>query len=255
LSLLHAEYLKLSRRRLYLVMVLILAALVGLLAFFFLVFAQIAPDVAGDEIPVVGKPEAYMFGAQQVAGQTWFPLILAVVMLGSEFGSTVWATALSRNSRRIHQISARFAVLALASWLAVGLAIAGWSVVTALFATGEGGPSTEDWLGLVWKIGLIELAWTAIGLGAVALLRSVGPAIGAALALYFVDPLLGLWGPYETVSLSAATSALFEITIEGGFGSFVPGAGLSLVHAVTIMLGWTALGFFLTWWGLHRRDA
>jgi hypothetical protein len=255
LSLLHAEYLKLSRRRLYLVMVLILAALVGLLAFFFLVFAQIAPDVAGDELPVVGKPEAYMFGAQQVAGQTWFPLILAVVMLGSEFGSTVWATALSRNSRRIHQISARFAVLTLASWLAIGLAIAGWSVVAALFAPGGGGPSTEDWLGLVWKIGLIELAWTAIGLGAVALLRSVGPAIGAALALYFVDPLLGLWGPYETVSLSAASSALFEITIDGDFGAFVPGAGLSLVHAVAIMLGWTALGFLLTWWGLHRRDA
>ncbi|HVR79451.1 MAG TPA: hypothetical protein VMS99_13805 [Acidimicrobiia bacterium] len=255
MSLLHAEYLKLSRRRLYLVMVLILAALVGLLAFFFLIFAQIAPDMAGDELPVIGKPEAYMFGAQQVAGQTWFPLILAVVMLGSEFGSTVWATALSRNSHRIHQISARFAVLTVASWLAIGLAIAGWSAVTALFAPGEGGPSTEDWLGLVWKIGLIELAWTAIGLGAVALLRSVGPAIGAALALYFVDPLLGLWGPYETVSLSAASSALFEITIDGGFGVFVPGAGLSLGHAVAIMLGWTALGFFLTWWGLHRRDA
>jgi hypothetical protein len=256
LSLLHAEYLKLSRRRLYLVMVLILAALVGLVAMAFIVFPQVAPEAAAESgIPIIDKPGAYLFGAQQVAGQTWFPLILAVVMLGSEFGSTVWATALSRNSRRIHQISARFAVLTLASWLAIGLAIAGWSLVAALFAPGEGGPSAEDWLGLVWKIGLIELAWTAIGLGAVALFRSVGPAIGAALALYFVDPLLGLWGPYETVSLSAATSALFEITIEGGFSAFVPGGGLSLVHAVAIMFGWTALGFFLTWWGLHRRDA
>jgi hypothetical protein len=254
LSLLHAEYLKLSRRRLYLVMVLILAALVGLLAFFLLVFAQIAPEIA-EEVPVLEKPDAYLIGAQQVAGQTWFPLILAVVMLGSEFGSTVWATALTRHSRRLSQISARFAVLTAASWFAIALGIAGWAVVTLIAAPGEGGPSTGDWLNLVWKIGFIELAWTAIGLGAVAQLRSVGPAIGAALALYFVDPLLGLWGPYENVSLSAASNALFEVSLEGGFGAFVAGAGLSVGHATAIMLGWTAIGFFLTWWGLQRRDA
>jgi hypothetical protein len=106
----------------------------------------------------------------------------------------------------------------------------------------------------VWKVGLIELAWTAIGLGAVAQLRSVGPAIGAALALYFVDPILGLWGPWETVSLSAATTSLFQIDLAGGFGvAFM--SDLSLPHAVAVMLGWTALGLFLTWWGLQRRDA
>lgn len=254
MSLLHAEYLKLSRRRLYYTMVVILAALVGLLAFFLLIFAQIAPEFA-EGVPLLQKPEAYVFGAQQVAGQTWFPLILAVVMLGSEFGSTVWATALTRDPRRTIQISARFVVLAIASLLAIAAGIAGWAIVTAIAVPGEGGPGVSEWLGLVWKVGLIELAWTAIGLGAVAMLRSVGPAIGAALALYFIDPILSLWGPWENVSLSAATTALFQVEIEGGFGAFVPGTGLSLTHAVATMLGWTALGLFLTWWGLHRRDA
>jgi hypothetical protein len=253
MSLLHAEYLKLSRRRLYYMMVIILAALVGLLAFFLLIFAQIAPELA-EGVPVLEKPVAYIFGAQQVAGQTWFPLILAVVMLGSEFGSTVWATALTRDPRRVNQISARFVVLALASLLAIGAGIAGWSIVTAIAVPGEGGPGVDEWLGLVWKVGLIELAWTAIGLGAVALLRSVGPAIGAALALYFIDPILGLWGPWETVSLSAATTSLFQIDFAGGFGvAFM--SNLSLPHAVAVILSWTALGLFLTWWGLHRRDA
>ncbi len=254
MSLLHAEYLKLSRRRLYYTMVIILAALVGLLAFFLLIFAQIAPELAED-VPLLRKPVAYIFGAQQVAGQTWFPLILAVVMLGSEFGSTVWATALTRDPRRVSQISARFVVLAVASLLAITAGIAGWSMVTAIAVPGEGGPGVDEWLNLAWKVGLIELAWTAIGLGAVAQLRSVGPAIGAALALYFIDPILGLWGPWETVSLSAASSALFQIDIPGGIGAFVPGTDLSLAHAVAVMLGWTALGLFLTWWGLHRRDA
>jgi len=52
MSLLHAEYLKLSRRRLYYMMVIILAALVGLLAFFLLIFAQIAPELA-EGVPVL----------------------------------------------------------------------------------------------------------------------------------------------------------------------------------------------------------
>jgi hypothetical protein len=166
-SLLHAEFLKLSRRRLYLVMILILAALVGLLAVLFVIFPQVLPEVAAEgDLPVIEKPGAYLFGAQQVAGQTWFPLILAVVMLGSEFGSTVWATALSRDSRRLPQIGARFGVLTGAAWLAIVLGIVGWAVVTFFVAPGDGGPDLTDWLGLVWKVGLIELAWTAIGLGA-----------------------------------------------------------------------------------------
>ncbi|MGA7281886.1 MAG: hypothetical protein WBZ40_08890 [Acidimicrobiia bacterium] len=255
MSLLHAEYLKLSRRRLYLVMVLILAALVALLAFFLIIFRQIAPGIAGDQIPVISKPEAYLIGGQQVAGQTWFPLILAVVMLGSEFGTTVWATALTRDARRVQQIGARFVVLTVASLIAISLGTAGWAVVVAIAAPGSGGPDLLDWLSVIWKIGVIELAWTAIGLGAVAMLRSVGPAIGAALALYFVDPLLGLWGPYENVSLSAASGALFQVTTGGSFGQLVPGAGLSLWHAVAIMIGWSVVGFALTWWGLQRRDA
>jgi hypothetical protein len=235
-------------------MILILAALVGLLAFFLLIFPRIAPDFA-EGVPLLGKPEAYVFGAQQVAGQTWFPLILAVVMLGSEFGSTVWATALTRDPRRTVQISARFVVLAAASLLAIGAGVIGWALVTAIAVPGEGIPTASEWLGLVWKIGLIELAWTALGLGAVAMLRSVGPAIGAALALYFVDPILGLWGPWENVSLSAATNALFGVDVAGGFGALVPGADLSVPHAVVVVLGWTLVGLALTWWGLHRRDA
>jgi hypothetical protein len=235
-------------------MVLILAALVGLLAFFLLIFPRIAPDFA-EGVPLLEKPEAYVFGAQQVAGQTWFPLILAVVMLGSEFGSTVWATALTRDPRRTTQISARFVVLTVASLLAIAAGIAGWAVVTALAVPGEGVPATSEWLALIWKVALIELAWTAIGLGAVAMLRSVGPAIGAALALYFVDPILGLWGPWENVSLSAATNALFGVDVAGGFGALVPGADLAVPHAVGIVLGWTIVGLALTWWGLHRRDA
>ena len=108
MSLVHAEYLKISRRKLYPVMVAILALLVGLTAFFLLIFGQLAPGLA-DDVPVLSKPDAYLIGAQQVAGQTWFPLILAVVLTGAELSTTVWATTLTRDSRKPAHIGAQAA--------------------------------------------------------------------------------------------------------------------------------------------------
>ena len=254
MSLVHAEYLKLSRRRLYPAMILILGVLVGLTAFFLLVFNQIAPEIAA-EVPVLEKPEAYTVGAQQVVSQTWFPLILAVVMLGGELSTTVWATSLTRDARRWAHIGARLLVLVLASWLAMVLAIGGWAVMTFFASPGEGGPGLVEWLGIAWRAGIIQLAWVSIGMGAVSVLRSVGPAIGAALALSFGEGILALWGPYGNVSLSAATSGLFDFELGGVVGAFIPGMDLSLGHAITIIAGWALLGIGLTWWGLQRRDA
>ena len=254
MSLVHAEYLKISRRKLYPVMVLILAVLVGLTAFFLLIFGQLAPDLA-EGVPVLDKPEAYLVGAAQVAGQTWFPLILAVVLIGAELSNTVWATTLTRDSRKPAHIGSRLLVISVASWVAMLLGTLGWAAVVFFASPGEGGPSVTDWLGVVWKVGVIQVAWVALGLGAVAMLRSVGPAIGAVLAFSFGESILALWAPYQNVSLSAATAALFQVNFGEELGPFVPGGDLSLPHAVAIIAGWTLLGLLLTWWGLQRRDA
>lgn len=255
MSLIHAEYLKLTRRRLYPIMFIILILVVAMMAFFLLVFPRIMGEEMAEVMPIIKKPEAYLFGAQQVVTQTWFPLILAVVMLGSEFGNTVWATALTRDSRKLHQVAARFLILAVASWIAITLAIAGWALVVVFAAPGTGGLDAVEWLRVFGKVGLVQLTWIAIGLAAIAQLRSVGPAIGAALAFYFIEPIVGLWDWYENISISAATTALFPILPDDAFAAFIPGAGLSLLHAVLILVGWAAAGFVLTWWGLHRRDA
>ncbi len=254
MSLLHAEYLKITRRKLYPTMLVILAFFTALSAFFLMVFGQVAPDLAGD-IPTVGKPLAYRFGAQQIAGQTWFPLILAVVMLGGELGTTVWATSLTRDSRRLIHILARLAVFAVASWAAFALGTGLWSGIAFFAARGSGALAFSEWVGIAWKMGVIALAWTSLGLGTVAALRSMGPAIGAVLAFSFLESLVALWDPYGNVSLTAATTALFEISLGGIAGAFLPGANLSLAHAAAIIIGWALIGLGLTWWGLQRRDA
>jgi hypothetical protein len=249
-SLVHAEFLKISRRRLLPVMILVLGSLVGLGAFAFILLPQIS-----DEVPViVTKPDVYLLGAQQAA-QTWFPIVLAAVFLGGEFSTTAWATALTRDSRKSLQINARLLNLTAASWLAFVLATAGWALLAAVAATGEGGLIAEEWLDVAWKLGAISLAWTSLGLAAVALFRSVGPAIGVGLALSIGEGFLALWPPYANVSLTAAGTGLFPVELGGPFGAFVPVGDQTVLEAMLVIVGWTILGVCLTWWGLQRRDA
>lgn len=255
MSLLRAEYRKISRRKLFPVMTLLLVAFVGLGAFFLVVFGEIAPEVAGD-LPVLGKPQVYEVGAQQAATQFWFPLILAVVLLGGELSTTVWATSLTRDARKVHQILARFGTYSLATLIAFAVAFGFWVVLAVGFAPGEGFMDVGDLIAVMWKSALIAVAWTSLGTAAVAVLRSVGPAIGVGLAIYFAESFLALWGPWSNVSLTAASTALFLVDFgDGLFGSLVPGGGLEMPHRLAIMAGWTLVGLAVTWWGLQRRDA
>lgn len=254
MSLIHAEYLKMSRRRLFPTMALILIVLMGITGFFLMAFGRIAPELAGD-IPILSKPQAYLLGAQQVASQTWFPVILAVIMLGGEMSTTAWATSLTREPRRLRQVMARLGVFTVAGGLGFVIGLATWVLIAWVAAPGSGVPGVGEWLGVLWRFGVISIAWTSIGLGAVATLRSTGPAIGAALALAFGEGILALWEPYGNVSLSAASSGLFGFVFGPGLDAFIPGSGLSIAHALGILAGWTLLGLALAWWGLQRRDA
>ena len=254
MSLLRAEYLKISRRKIFPVMTLLLVVFVSLGAFFLIVFGEIAPDAA-EGLPVLEKPGVYGVGAQQAATQFWFPLILAVVLLGGELSTTVWATSLTRESRKTHQIVARFGVYSAATLLAFLVAFGFWVVLALIFAPGEGFMEVDELVGVLWKSAVIAIAWTALGTGAVSLLRSVGPAIGVGLAIYFAEGFLAFWDPWETVSITAASNALFQIDFGPGISGFIPGSGLPLWHQLAIMGGWALLGLGLTWWGLQRRDA
>jgi hypothetical protein len=112
-----------------------------------------------------------------------------------------------------------------------------------------------EWLDVFWKVGVSQVAWVSLGIGFVALLRSVGPAIGAVIALSFGEGLLILWRPYQNVSLTGATTGIFgDVGLDGFASMFMP-ASLGVPHAVAIVAGWTLLGLLLTWWGLNRRDA
>ena len=62
MSLIHAEYLKMSRRKLFPVMLLILGALMLLTAVLFFVVIPAIPEFAGDS-PVPERPDAFVFGA------------------------------------------------------------------------------------------------------------------------------------------------------------------------------------------------
>lgn len=254
MSLMRAEYRKITRRKIFPIMTLLLVVFTALAAFFLIVFTEIAPEAA-EGIPVLEKPVVYDIGAQQTATQFWFPLILAVVLLGGELSTTVWASGLTRESRVGRQLLSRFVTYSAATVVAFIVAFVVWTAMAAVFAPGDGFISGGDMVGFLWKFAVIAIAWTAIGTGAVSMLRSVGPAIGVGLAIYFAEGFLALWDPWENVSITAASTGLFNVDFGGGFGGLIPGLGLPLWHQLAILAGWTVLGLGLTWWGLQRRDA
>lgn len=257
MSLLHAEYLKVSRRKLFPVMVGLLAFLMAFIGLLFYVLLPALPTEAGGGAPVPGRPDAFIFGAQQVAGQAWwFAVILATAVLGGEVASTVWATGLTRDSRKLKHLSSRFVVFTAAAWLAFVIGTAVWGVITFLFADGTGSPSVGEWLSLLWKFLVIAGAWTSIGLGAVALTRSIAIAMGIALGLAFVDSIVAPFvDAYEAISLTAASNGIFDVAGDGAFSGFIPGGEMSLLHALAVMAGWMLVGLAASWWGLQRRDA
>ncbi len=253
-GLLRAETLKLVKRRLYWVMLLIFAVVTGLVAALMLVLPSVSPD-AIPGLPVIEKPEAYAFGAAQILGQTWFPVVLAVVLLAGETGSTVWSFALTLESRRWRHLIAKTLVTTLAAWIANLAAIAGWALVAALAAEGEGSLPFGEWVGIGLKAGAIQFTWVALAFGATGLLRSIGPAIGVALAFSFGEGILALWRPWQGVSLSSASTRLI-----GDFGEFSAGLGIGFSdpmpfgQALAVVLGWALLGSVLAFVGLQLRD-
>lgn len=254
IGVLRADLLKIRKRWLFWVLLLILTVLMGLAAVFLLLLPSIDPD-AIPGMPVFETPDAIVLGAQQAIGQTWFPLILAVVFLGTEVAGPVWASELSRESRRWMHLVSRLVILTLASWLAMLLATAGWALLAVLFTEG-GSPAAGEWWAIVWKAGVIQLTWVALGLGAIALVRSTGIAIGIALAFSFFEGLGALWEPYREVSLTiASTSMLGDLGAEmaGGFG-FAFGGSMTVGHALAVAVGWAALGLVLAYVGLERRE-
>lgn len=252
IGLLRAEVIKLAGRKIWWVMTAIVVLLLAGTAFVFTVLPNVSPEEFGG-MPAVRKPDAYLFGAGQAIGQTWFPLVFAAVLLAGETSTSVWAASLTRESRRWMHLLAKLAVITFASTVAMGLGIAAWSGVTAVFAEGSGAPGLADWLAVAWKTALTQATWVGLGLGMVALFRNMGPAIGVALGFSFLDGILALWGPWAEVSLSIASSRLIADMSAFG-GAFLPAVDMGFSQALAVVIGWTVLGLFLGLIGLEVRD-
>ncbi len=255
IGLIRAELIKLAKRRLFWIMSLILVLFSALTAWLFLGLPALLPEGETAAFPVIPRPLAFSFGAAQVVGQTWFPVILAVVLLAGETGTSIWAASLTMESRRWMHLVAKFLVYSLAAWVAAILAVGAWSAVTVFMATGSGSPTIGGWMTMLGKIGVIEMTWVGIGLGFTAVLRSLGAAIGAGLAFSVGEGILALWQPWENVSLGIASGRFFGTfgEVNAGFGFGAVGQ-MPFAQAVAVVLGWAALGAGAAIVGLHFRD-
>lgn len=252
IGLIRAELIKISGRKVWFIMTAILAVLLAGTAVVFTVLPNVSPDEF-QGMQAIRKPEAFLFGAGQALGQTWFPLVLGAVLLAGETSTSVWASSLTRESRRWMHLAAKVLVTSLAATLAMAVGIASWAVVTALFAEGSGAPGVSEWISVAWKVGLTQVTWVGLAFGTVALFRNMGPAIGVALGFSFLDGILSLWDPWAEVSLSIASTRLVGDLSES-MGPFLPGVDMGFGQAMLVVLAWTGLGLFLALVGLQVRD-
>ncbi|MGH9891776.1 MAG: hypothetical protein ACREA0_07310 [bacterium] len=253
IGLIRAELVKTFKRRTFWVLTIVLTLLTGFLAGIFYLLPRVIDDQGGGFFEVA-KPGAYIFGAGQVMGQTWFPLILATMALAGELATSAWSTTLTRNSRRGQHLVARLFTTTLSAWLAVLFAIGVFSIATFFLASGSGELDAAEWWDIAWKALLVQFTWVGVGLAFSSWLRSVGPAIGAALAFSFVEGILILWEDFREVSLSIHTSALLGSLSVGGFGQFLSDLP-TFRRGLIVVLGWSILGVLISWAGLKLRDA
>ncbi|MDX1448205.1 MAG: hypothetical protein R3246_03995, partial [Acidimicrobiia bacterium] len=240
-------------RKLWWVMTAILVLLLAGTAFIFTVLPNVSPEEF-EGFPGITKPDAYLFGASQAVGQTWFPLVFAAVLLAGETSTSVWASSLTREARRWMHLFAKLVVITVASTLAMAVGIAAWSGVVAFFAEGSGTPGLMEWAGVAGKTLVTQTTWVALGLGVVAVFRNMGPAIGAALGFSVIDGVLALWRPWTEVSLTIAGSRLIQDLTAQPAGPFGGGIDMGFGQALFVIAGWTMLGLLLGIVGLEVRD-
>ncbi|NNF63548.1 MAG: hypothetical protein HKN07_04745, partial [Acidimicrobiia bacterium] len=158
MHLVRSETIKLTKRRVFPVMTIVLVALCGLTGVIFLVLPEFVPDGI-EGIPVLDRRDAVILGIQTVLGQTWFPMILAVIMLGSEVTKNTWSASLTREARRGWHVGAKLGVMTVATWVAVAVIIGVWVGFAYLLTEGSVGFSAIDWFGVAWKPLLVQLMW------------------------------------------------------------------------------------------------
>lgn len=253
IGLIRAEILKVTGRKLWWVMTAILVLLLAGTAFIFTVLPNVSPEEF-EGFPAITKPDAFLFGASQAIGQTWFPLVFAAVLLAGETSTSVWSSSLTRESRRWMHLTAKLVVISIASAAAMAAGIAAWSVVVGIFAEGSGAPSVSEWVAVAWKTLLTQATWVGLGLGVVAVFRSMGPAIGGALGFSVIDGVLGLWRPWTEVSLTIASSRLIQDFSSQPVSPFGGGIEMGSGQALVVIAGWTAFGMVLGVIGLEARD-
>ena len=251
-GLIRAEGLKLFKRLPFWVMGLLLVFFVGVSALVLVVLPRVAPDAFG-EIPFIPGDQAITLGLQTAIGQTWFPAILAAVMVGGEVGSAIWPSDLAREARRWMHVLAKLVVLTAAATLAIATSAVVWIVLVAISADTFSWPAMGEWLSLAWKAVVVEGTWVALGIGAVGLFRSIGPAIGAVLGLNLGDGFLSLWGPWANISPSANQTAMLGEMADLGAG-FGTSADIPMARATLVVVAWAVAATIVAVAGLMLRD-
>ena len=264
LTALRWEWFRLSRRAPFWVIMGLAAAAIAVGLAGLLLFQYFAQDFVGLATSPSGYPAAAV-GALAGLG-VFLAVVLASMVFGSDFASGAWRALTARGTERWQVGLAKLLLLAavlLVFWTVSWLVAAAVGLVAGQPSENPGGinqaiTETAGWgetlvqLGASW---LVALAY--LGLGAVLTTAGrstafgLGVGVGIVLVELWVYPLAGLLGQ----ALEFPVEDYTRWTLRGVTSRFVNGEDvLGRWAFLAPVLGYAALCWGLTLYGLHRRD-
>ena len=264
LTALRWEWFRLSRRAPFWVIMGLAAAAIAFGLAGLMAFRYFAPDFGG----FAGSPADYpatAVGALSGLG-VFLAVVLSSMIFGSDFASGAWRALTARGTARWQVGLAKLLLLAailLIFWIAAWLVSAAVGLAAGQSSESAGGmeqaiTETAGWgetlvqLGASW---LVALAY--LGLGAVLTTAGrstafgLGVGIGIVLVELWVYPLAGVLGE----ALQFPVEDYTRWTLRGVTSRFVNGEDdLGRWVFLAPVLGYAALCWGLTLYGLHRRD-
>jgi ABC-type transport system involved in multi-copper enzyme maturation permease subunit len=199
-------------------------------------------------------------------------LILAVMMLGGEFGWGTWKTLFTQRPRRLQVFAAKLIALGVALVPFVVLVFAAGAIAGYVIARMESEAVVWPPASLLVRAGLVGwiilAAWAALGVLLAVLTRGVALAMGIGILYALViegllyafagqvsllEPLVEFYLRANTYSLAAVAGASAEAAADNGPGAF-SGPFVSGAQAAAILAVYAAAFLGLSALLIRRRD-
>lgn len=244
--LIRVEMRKILKRRFSWIMLGVLLLISGLSAL--LVATQIDFTISGSSSGGVTGSDEYIFGFDNLRLHFWYPLVIAVVIMGGDVASGALAAGLTRVPNRLTHLWSRILVYGSTVWIDLMVALGLWFLIIKIFEPEVPFISAGEFMAGFWRFGFTTFFWVILTVATVAVMRSTGGAVGAVMGFWIFELFVtATWEAFQRFSVSQNTALL-------NLASEFDSSQNSVPEAVLALSGWMVAFLIIGIFGMYARD-